>query len=976
MSKSNSNSKNMSSNRTRKNSNISSLRSSNNSSTNTDPWSALEEDLGGGGDTLSPLQIQAKVRNELAKARSNGRLSLKDAGLTSPLPAAMFDLRSGPGSEVGKSWESYGEETLISLDLSENDLSAINQEQVDIYARVSNSNSNNNNGKNKVNNTNTNTNSTKATKDKDPQYSARSKPRRTPPKSKPVTPQPLILTVPGMLDERIGCYVSLRTLRVKRCKLTKLPWTIILNELTSLVILDVSDNDFDAFHLECMPASLSTLDISRNKISTLTFASRHNDQHHDQLIDLPNLTHFDANSNQLTQLPPNIHAPILQHLFLSQNKLVTLSKPTTTTTTTSSSSSSSSSTTSKTLLDSCVDNLQTLYAPENCLRYSPNLERHSKLTVVELRMNQLTTPPAIHGNLIRLDLNNNKIESLEGLYPILDKYPTAKFDVTADEITSDMYKGNIEGTWFRTNMKELHLQTNCLTPTIHDATLSVMTKLKFIDVSHNDLDKVPIVLGYLPDVRRISLDGNPLRMIRHAVKYAEDGSVDTNKLKQSMRMKGMPPPGPGYLPHEAGGGYGEGKPNSPEKRMATTAAKTLVKNAVYGECKLDMSGSDYSGALSATEVMNALTDEVRETASTMTKSGNLVASWDVSNSKITSFGPEWIDALKNISMLDAHQNGLKTLPDNLHQLTLRTLFFGRNQLTSMEVERTIFIHPASELVKNIQHLDLSANKLEWVPSGLFDMYSLRTLNLSHNKIKDLKWKTSVDLGVRGEVEGVAVNRGWKHGLATLIQLDLSNNQITDLGFMPLALSGCKSLRILQLNNNNLEEVPYELGLLKQLTTINLAGNPQNMVRTNILSESCEYILEYLFNKMDSDEVARVEKQHRAIETALMSSTPNNGREGAKDTTENGRIAVVKNSNKPTSELFDAQASTAATISDEERRAQKEELVKELKIKVTDLEVQLEKISISEMKRNNLKKDLALSRSQLNREEKQLIAQSS
>jgi len=303
-------------------------------------------------------------------------------------------------------------------------------------------------------------------------------------------------------------------------------------------------------------------------------------------------------------------------------------------------------------------------------------------------------------------------------------------------------------------------------------------------------------------------------------------------------------------------------------------------------------------------------------------------------------------------------------------------------LSSMEVQRSICVDKMSCLAQNLEYLDLSSNQLEWVPDGLFDLSSLRTLNLSHNSIRDLTWETTPDdesSDAAEEREGVTTggsSRGWRHGLVSLVQLDLSNNQIADLGFMPLALSGCKVLRILQLNNNNLHDIPLELGLLKQLTTINLAGNPQKSVRTNVLSESCEVVLEYLFNKMDGEEVARVEEQHRAIETALLAS-PRKTKNTSDSTSGDGeKTGTVQDNVSPTLEWLEEQTGPGVSMSDEDRRTQKESVVKELKIKIDDMSEQLEKISISQSKRNELKKDLAMHRSQLLREEKQLKAESS
>jgi len=436
------------------------------------------------------------------------------------------------------------------------------------------------------------------------------------------------------------------------------------------------------------------------------------------------------------------------------------------------------------------------------------------------------------------------------------------------------------------------------------------------------------------------------------------------------------------LPYE-----GEGevvRPSTPQKQRD---ARSLVRKSICGERKLDMSGDSSSlvpGDLSAEatpELLAALGEDVRDTASSTTKAGTMILTWDLSNNTtISSIGREWLDALTNISVLDVTQNKLTSLPENLHERSIRTLLCGRNQLSSMVVQRMICINPVSDMAQKLEHLDLSANCLEWVPDGLFALSSLRTLNLSHNKIKDLTWEKHDD-----EEEGeITPNRGWKHGLVALVQLDLSNNQIADLGFMPLALSGCKGLRILQLNNNNLEDIPLELGCLKQLTTINLAGNPQKGVRTSVLSESCEVILEYLFNKMDSLDVARVEEQHRAIEAALLSPPDSDGGEGggggeseppSDTTTGDGQNTTVENDESPTLEWLEEQTGSdaAASVNDEGRLLQKENSVKELKLKIDDMSEELEKLSLSQSKRNDLKTSLSMTRSQLIREEKELKA---
>lgn len=44
-----------------------------------------------------------------------------------------------------------------------------------------------------------------------------------------------------------------------------------------------------------------------------------------------------------------------------------------------------------------------------------------------------------------------------------------------------------------------------------------MARLKTLDVSNNDLAELPAALGYLPELHRLAVDGNPLRTVRRSL---------------------------------------------------------------------------------------------------------------------------------------------------------------------------------------------------------------------------------------------------------------------------------------------------------------------------------------------------------------------------------------------------------------------------------------------------------------------------
>lgn len=105
-----------------------------------------------------------------------------------------------------------------------------------------------------------------------------------------------------------------------------------------------------------------------------------------------------------------------------------------------------------------------------------------------------------------------------------------------------------------------------------------------------------------------------------------------------------------------------------------------------------------------------------------------------------------------------------------------------DSLLSSEVLHHRICHAGSNLSITLIRLDLLTNRLILIPGGvLFEMISLQYLNLSPNQMESLRWQCH---------ELSDGDRDWKHGLISIATLDLSNNHILDLGYLPVACSGC------------------------------------------------------------------------------------------------------------------------------------------------------------------------------------------
>jgi Leucine-rich repeat (LRR) protein len=851
-----------------------------------DPCVKLKNEVAIANSTAS------KISRSIDEARKTGKLLLNSIELKLPLPSAIFDLRNdlvkqfdGKMDGDDKFWNCYGEEMLTVLDLSNNDFSK-NVEKDENYGSTSHATMHAN-------------------------------------------------TSMVTLDDRIGSYKALRTLRIRNCSLDDLPWETIGKHMPALNTIDAPGNRFTKIPMSNLPTSITSLFLADNEIQSLGDSNA--------AIHLPELCHLDIGNNALTLLPLKLYSPKLKHLILAKNKIQSIPSG---------------------FLESLEKSLHTLDLAENQLSSVIDLSHHSQLRVLELRINKLQRAPRIHSNLSKVGLSYNELTSIESLY---------------DGLMDDDYKAsNSDGKWFRPKLSELHLEKNRLKNTLHAPTLAVMTNLSLLDVSHNNLETIPYVVGYLPHLNKIIMDGNPFRMIRSAIKYRASGGIETGTLLKSLRNKGDAPPGPDYYGSVYEGAIANS--NSSASRSVVEARK-IVRDACSGQIRtLSTSGRGISGELVWAELMDELHAKTTNSDGDAVSYGSLAQTWKFPNGKITSFGDEWVGALPNITALEATRNRISEVPSTFTNFPLKTLNLGRNSLSSCVLRDNICVS-MSNLASALVDLDLSTNNIEWIPGSLFDLSNLVSLNLSYNKIKTLDW--SID-------DDTEEWQGWKHGLVSLEYLNISNNAINDLGYLPLALSSCPRLRTLLLNNNAIYEIPLELGMLDQLTNIDLLGNSQRQISTRVLTQGCSKILQYLKDRMTPEELQEAEENHKEIQMAL--EEDQNDSDSEMNKTKNDDITVdieskvdivlrveendVKTVEGNQSDQDMVQLKRAAAIAErmeeEKKKEEKnisEKILFEIKHNMAQLSTELDNMSLSRAKRFALKKELAMERSKLIREER-------
>ena len=134
-----------------------------------------------------------------------------------------------------------------------------------------------------------------------------------------------------------------------------------------------------------------------------------------------------------------------------------------------------------------------------------------------------------------------------------------------------------------------------------------------------------------------------------------------------------------------------------------------------------------------------------------------------------------------------------------------------------------------------ESLDISKNKITFVPD-LSNMRCLRLLSASENRISLMP-----TLPAKGQLDRVHIGENLLTGLdisalvpsaGTLTELLVQGNQLSDCPDSIFALS---SLKILDISNNSLTNLPHALGYMPSLSKILVEGNPIRTIRRTLLS---------------------------------------------------------------------------------------------------------------------------------------------
>ncbi|XP_028746225.1 leucine-rich repeat-containing protein 40 isoform X2 [Peromyscus leucopus] len=466
---------------------------------------------------------------------------------------------------------------------------------------------------------------------------------------------------------------------------------------------------------------------------------------------------------------------------------------------------------------------------------SDDLRLLPALTVLDVHDNQLTSlPSAIRelDNLQKLNISHNKLKMLP------------------EEITS------------LKNLKALHLQHNELT-CIPEG-FEHLSSLEDLDLSNNHLATVPAGFALLSSLLRLNLSSNQLKSLPAEIsrmKRLKHLDCDSNLLETV-------PPDVGSMESLELLYLRRNKlrvlPEFPSSRQ--------LKELYLGENQIEMLGAEHLQHLQAILVL------------------------DLRGNKLRSV-PEEMALLQSLERLDLSNNDISSLPCSLGNLHLKFLALEGNPLRTIRreiiakgtqevlkylrskikddgtsqsdsVPKTAMTLPSESRVNvhaivTLKLLDYSDKQATLIPDDIFDATKsniITSVNFSKNQLCEIPKRNNFLSSLPEEMSSLTklqtINLSFNrfkvlptvlYHIPTLEAVLISNNQVGSVD--PQKIKLMENLSTLDLQNNDLLQIPPELGNCVQLRTLLLDGNPFRVPRAAILMKGTAAVLEYLRDRI-------------------------------------------------------------------------------------------------------------------------------
>lgn len=451
-----------------------------------------------------------------------------------------------------------------------------------------------------------------------------------------------------------------------------------------------------------------------------------------------------------------------------------------------------------------LKNLKVLHLQHNELTCIPEgFEHLSSLEDLDLSNNRLATVPAgfaLLSSLLRLNLSSNQLKTLPAEISRMQRLKHLDCDSNLLEtVPPDMGSmESLELLYLRRNklrvlpdfpssrqLKELHLGENQI-EMLGAEHLQHLQAILVLDLRGNKLRSVPEEMALLQSLERLDLSNNDI------------SSLPCSLGNLHLKFLAL-----------------EGNPLRTVRREII--AKGTQEVLKYLRSKIKDDGTSQN-------------DSVPETAMTLP-----------SESRVN------VHAIVTLKLLDYSDKQAALIPDDIFDAAksnaITSINFSKNQLC--EIPKRII-----ELKEMISDVNLSFNKLSCISQELCLLQKLTFLDLRNNFLSSLPEEMSsltklqtINLSFnRFKVLPAALYR-----IPTLEAVLISNNQVGSVD--PHKMKLMENLSTLDLQNNDLLQIPPELGNCVQLRTLLLDGNPFRVPRAAILVKGTAAVLEYLRDRI-------------------------------------------------------------------------------------------------------------------------------
>ncbi|KAG8507893.1 Leucine-rich repeat-containing protein 40, partial [Galemys pyrenaicus] len=426
------------------------------------------------------------------------------------------------------------------------------------------------------------------------------------------------------------------------------------------------------------------------------------------------------------------------------------------------------------------------------------------LTVLDdLSNNRLTTVPASFSSLsslVRLNLSSNQLKSLPAEISRMKKLKQLDCNANLLETIPPELAGmeSLELLYLRRNklrflpefpscklLKELHVGENQI-EMLGAEHLKHLNSILVLDLRDNKLKSVPDEISLLESLERLDLSNNDISSLPFSL---------GNLHLKFLALEGNPL-------------------RTIRREIINKGTQEVLK---YLQSKIKDDGPNQS-------------DSVIDTAMTLPSESRVnvhaiitLKLLDYSDKQTTVIPDEVFDAVKSnvITSINFSKNQLCEIPKRIVEMKemVSDVNLSFNKLSSLSVELC--------MLQKLTFLDLRNNFLNSLPEEMGSLIRLQTINLSFNRFKILP-----------EV---------LYHIRTLETILISNNQVGSVD--PQKMKTMGNLITLDLQNNDLLQIPPELGNCVNLRTLLLDGNPFRVPRAAILMKGTAAILEYLRDRI-------------------------------------------------------------------------------------------------------------------------------